>query len=147
MSVIVLSLVFRASRALDWFEGRRMLERLFGEMLESGSPDFCLGRANHFWSGIWKDEPYRLLVHQAHFEYLTKAFEGPHYITVDGKPLILLFKPTDISDFRKKFNLWRTDEHRLVFLKSWNEWTEGNHFEPDAKWELEHLQALKRVIV
>ncbi|MFA6301448.1 MAG: glycoside hydrolase family 99-like domain-containing protein, partial [Candidatus Paceibacterota bacterium] len=40
----------------------------------------------------------------------------------------------------------RADEHKLVFLKSWNEWAEGNHLEPDTKWGLQYLQALKRVI-
>ena len=40
----------------------------------------------------------------------------------------------------------RADEHKLVFLKSWNEWAEGNHLEPDTKWGTQYLQALKRVI-
>ena len=40
----------------------------------------------------------------------------------------------------------RVDEPSLVFLPSWNEWAEGNHLEPDTKWGLEYLQALKRVI-
>ena len=40
----------------------------------------------------------------------------------------------------------RDDEHKLIFVKSWNEWAEGNHLEPDTKWGLQYLQALKRVI-
>jgi hypothetical protein len=40
----------------------------------------------------------------------------------------------------------REDEHRLVFLKSWNEWAEGNYMEPDAKWGHSYLAALGRAI-
>ncbi|NCD70744.1 glycosyltransferase WbsX family protein [Mucilaginibacter agri] len=37
-------------------------------------------------------------------------------------------------------------QKRIVFLKSWNEWAEGNYIEPDLKWGMQYLQALKRAI-
>ncbi len=40
----------------------------------------------------------------------------------------------------------RDNEHKLIFIKSWNEWAEGNHLEPDTKWGLQYLESLKRVI-
>jgi len=40
----------------------------------------------------------------------------------------------------------RADDHKLVFLKSWNEWAEGNHLEPDTKWGTQYLEAVNRVI-
>jgi lipopolysaccharide biosynthesis protein len=36
----------------------------------------------------------------------------------------------------------RPPEQRLLFLKSWNEWAEGNHLEPDLKFGTGFLQAV-----
>jgi hypothetical protein len=34
-------------------------------------------------------------------------------------------------------------EENLVFLKSWNEWAEGNYMEPDRKFGKKYLEVLK----
>jgi lipopolysaccharide biosynthesis protein len=81
-----------------WFHGRRMLNRVFDEVLESGSPDFpfCLGWANENWEGRWFGLSHgRRLVTQLyseedsvrHFYSVLRAFRDPRYITIDGKPL------------------------------------------------------------
>ena len=31
---------------------------------------------------------------------------------------------------------------KIIFLKSWNEWAEGNHLEPCEKWGKSYLEAL-----
>lgn len=36
----------------------------------------------------------------------------------------------------------KSDEHKILFLKSWNEWAEGNYMEPDLKYGHGYLQAL-----
>ncbi len=40
----------------------------------------------------------------------------------------------------------RTAEHRIVFIKSWNEWAEGNYLEPDAEWGRGYLEAVKGAV-
>lgn len=40
----------------------------------------------------------------------------------------------------------KKEEHKLVFLKSWNEWGEGNYMEPDIKYGKGFIIALREAI-
>lgn len=40
----------------------------------------------------------------------------------------------------------KPSESKLIFIKSWNEWAEGNHLEPDLKFGKGYLQVLKEEI-
>lgn len=37
-------------------------------------------------------------------------------------------------------------EHRVIFLRSWNEWGEGNYMEPDTTWKHGYINALKKAV-
>jgi hypothetical protein len=41
----------------------------------------------------------------------------------------------------------RPPDARLVFIKSWNEWAEGNYLEPDAKFGLEYIKAVQEEVL
>lgn len=101
-----------------WFGGRRMLQRPFQEVLASGDPDFpfCLCWANHSWSNIWQGVANRILIeqtypgmadHDAHFDWLLAAFRDRRYITVDGKPVLLIYDAPDIPDVKRVMDHWR----------------------------------------
>jgi len=36
-------------------------------------------------------------------------------------------------------------KRQIVFIKSWNEWAEGNYLEPDSKWGFAYLQVIKKI--
>ncbi|MBQ2589186.1 MAG: glycoside hydrolase family 99-like domain-containing protein, partial [Prevotella sp.] len=40
----------------------------------------------------------------------------------------------------------KPEEHRILFLRSWNEWAEGNYVEPDLRYGHGFLDALKNTI-
>lgn len=40
----------------------------------------------------------------------------------------------------------KPEQHRIVFLRSWNEWAEGNYIEPDLKFGRGYLEALKEAL-
>lgn len=35
-------------------------------------------------------------------------------------------------------------EENFIFINAWNEWAEGNHLEPDQKWNLSYLEETKK---
>lgn len=41
------------------------------------------------------------------------------------------------------FNVVKKKDNKLIFIKSWNEWGEGNYIEPDRKWQDAYLKMLK----
>ncbi len=100
-----------------WFGGRRILERPFNEVLNSGEPDFpfCLCWANHSWSTVWQGTNDTLIEqtypgwydHAAHLDWLLKAFSDRRYIRVDGKPVFVIYNPDEIPDVSKLADFWR----------------------------------------
>lgn len=100
-----------------WFNGKRLLEHPFNEILKSGKPDFpfCLCWANENWTRRWDGEEREVLMAQnhsheddvAHIESLFPAFRDPRYIRVDGKPLFLVYKTNLLPDPKKTAEIWR----------------------------------------
>ena len=102
-----------------WFGGgKRLLERPFNEVFKSGEPDFpfCLGWANESWSGVWHGCPDRVLINQTypgtkdyerHFYKILPALTDERYITIDNKPIFIVYKPLNLPDSIQFTDLWR----------------------------------------
>src|SRR5690606_21562552 len=103
-----------------WFgNGKRLLERPFNEVLASGDPDFpfCLAWANESWKGFTHGLKNRdVLMEQsypgvddyvAHFYEVLPAFKDKRYITVEGKPLFMIYKPLADVEIPTFIETWR----------------------------------------
>ena len=106
-----------------WFKGRRLLERPFNEVLNSGKPDFpfCLCWANESWTRLWDGQEQEILMAQNyneeddlnHIRWLAGAFRDPRYIRVHGRPLFLVYRLSRLPDPERTVEIWRNEARRL----------------------------------
>ena len=100
-----------------WFNGRRILERPFNEVLASGKPDFpfCLCWANENWTRTWDGGEHHILLQQnysheddiAHIKSLLPAFKDDRYIRINDKPLFLVYRTGLLPDPKRTAEIWR----------------------------------------
>ena len=105
-----------------WMEGKRLLERPFEEVLNSGKPDFpfALCWANENWTRRWDGFDKEILARQAysfeddvrHIKWLAKAFLDPRYIRIDGKPLFLIYRAAELPNAKQTIEIFRTEAHK-----------------------------------
>jgi len=108
-----------------WFSGRRLLEEPFARMRQDPEEDlpFMLCWANGPWTREWTGKSGEVIVGQEysrqddirHIEYLLDVFADPRYILLDGKPVLVLFCPTDLPDMAATSDLWRAAAERAGF--------------------------------
>lgn len=104
-----------------WFgNGKRLLQRPFNEVLQSGKPDFpfCLAWANHSWkTSTWENGGKdRMIVEQRylgeedytmHFQEVLPSFRDKRYITIEDKPLFAIFDPYNFRDVSNFIKTWQ----------------------------------------
>jgi O-antigen biosynthesis protein len=100
-----------------WFAGKRLLEKPLEMMLKH--PDlaipFCVCWANENWTRRWDGRNQDVLIAQDHSETddlkviadLATYFKSPHYLKVDGKPLLLIYRTDLFPEFSKTAERWR----------------------------------------
>ena len=109
-----------------WFNRKLLLETPLQNFLTRGAPDmpFCICWANEPWTRAWDGRERDVLMPQrygkheewiAHFEYLLPAFKDPRAITVDGKPLLLIYRIGAVSDANSMITMWQ-EQARLAGL-------------------------------
>jgi len=134
-----------------WFDGKVLLEQPFEEVLRSGEPDFpfCLCWANEPWSRRWDGRPRDVLQPQsyspsddvAHIRSLLPALADRRAITIDGKPVFIVYQSKDLPDSIRTTETWREEVHRaglpglyLIAIETgWDAGWDATSFGFDAK--------------
>lgn len=102
-----------------WFEGKMLLEKPM-EILrkhEEINIRYCVCWANESWTRTWYGLEKEILMAQgygdskdwdAHFFYLLDFFRDPRYIKINNKPLLNLYRSSDISCLKEMLERWNT---------------------------------------
>lgn len=102
-----------------WFDGHMFMQKPMENMLNDRSIDlpFCICWANENWTKAWAKRSKEVLISQTygdrndwkkHFEYFFQFFKDDRYIRVDGKPLLVIYRPELISTLEEMLELWQT---------------------------------------
>jgi lipopolysaccharide biosynthesis protein len=102
-----------------WFNGHLLMERPLEDMLKSKEPDFpfMICWANENWTRAWDGGEKEILIQQnyseeddrEHIQYLMKFLRDPRYIRINGKPVICIYRTTNIPNIDKTLSIWREE--------------------------------------
>ena len=108
-----------------WFkDGKKLLEKPIERMLETKNlpVKFCLCWANEPWTRNWDGQEGSKVTlmeqeygyeseWEKHFEYLSQFFSRPEYIRRDGRPVFLIYRPSDIPNLSQMILKWKELAH------------------------------------
>lgn len=100
-----------------WFAGKTLLEAPLRQWLEDPSLDLpiCLCWANENWSRRWDGREDDLLISQEHsaaddlafIEYVAPYLRDARYLRVDGRPMLLVYRPGLLPEPKATAARWR----------------------------------------
>ena len=100
-----------------WFAQKRLLEQPLIDFAEDAAIDFpfCLAWANENWSRRWDGLDQEILIGQEHspeddlafIERVSVYLKNPRYLRIDGKPLLLVYRPSLLPAPKETAARWR----------------------------------------
>lgn len=102
-----------------WFNGQRLLDKPIEAYLNDGGKTldlpFFLCWANENWTRRWDGSESDILMKQNHslddhanvFKDLNRFFADQRYVKIDGKPIIVIYRPAIIENLDELVRIWR----------------------------------------
>ena len=100
-----------------WFTGKLILEKPAKMLLENNDIEmpYCFRWANENWTKKWDGNEQEILLGQNYSEqdavdfikYLLPFFKDERYIKIDGRPVLHIYRPASIPNFKIYSNAWK----------------------------------------
>jgi lipopolysaccharide biosynthesis protein len=120
-----------------WFGGKTLLETPLRNWLNDKTIDlqFCLCWANEKWTRTWDGRGHEILIDQRHsaeddiafIEHVSEYMRDLRYLRVDGKPVLIIYRPGLMLGILASVARWRTwcrengiGEIHLVYAQSFD---------------------------
>jgi lipopolysaccharide biosynthesis protein len=100
-----------------WFNGKTLLEKPIDLFFNDKTIDhgFCLCWANENWTRRWDGKESDVLLAQNYsheddldfIKYISKYLQDQRYLRIDGKPVLLIYRPSLMPDPVMTTRIWR----------------------------------------
>jgi lipopolysaccharide biosynthesis protein len=106
-----------------WFNGKRLLNEPIDRKMNNPKEDlpFMFCWANENWTRAWDGGEHEILIEQKysheddvnHIRALIPYFKDERYITVDGKPVFIIYKDALFPDIKQTLEIFKEEAGRL----------------------------------
>jgi lipopolysaccharide biosynthesis protein len=100
-----------------WFSGKRVLSKPLSLLLKHPEIDFpfCINWANESWTRTWDGSEQTIILKQEYrredpqlfAEALVELMQDRRYIRINGRPLIMLYRPGIVPEVARVIEFWR----------------------------------------